>query len=581
MILVVIAGLFISSCQAPVDQYKAEADDYAYSAIEKKWDEKFGVKANFKMKDVEGGEPNILPEQVIGSDGILTIPEAMILATANNRDYQLEKDNLYAKALDLRLVRHLYEPNPFGIASSTYTDTEDTSNLTTAGTLGFSQLLASGGTISMQIGEGWVEMLSGDFRSGLTRLFSATIEQPLLRGAGREVALEQLTQAEQDLLYQVRSFNHYRRDFVVDVISRYYSILELYEKMNIAEENHNRLDIIDWKTNALTEVGKVASHELEEIEQERMIARDDLILAKSKYRQALDEFKLTLAVAPEMEFKLDRNEYLALKTLEPGRLGFTEQQAIETAMALRLDMANASDGIIDSERKVRVAADMTRPALNLVGSVNQQRNPDNTHTAAYSGGATLDIGLDRTIEEMEYRRALVTLEQSKRNFEERRDTVSLEVRSALRKLQESYDRYGLQIQARDKADKRLENTLLLLHYARANTRDVLRAQKDAYDARNAATDAVVDFAIATLEFYRDTGVMQVKPDGMWQTTDIADKKPLPDDLPVEENLPAIEPAEKQLQTEETGDPLKIKTTFEDNDQSEIMRILNNISDSLN
>ncbi len=518
-----LIALAMSSCQTPLEQYKEEIDEFSYSAIEKKWDEKFGIKANYKMKDAEGAEPNVLPEQAIGSDGILTIPEAMLLATSNSRAYQLEKENLYAKALDLRLVRHLYEPNPFGTASSIYTDTEDTSNLTTSGALGFNQLLSTGGTISAKIGESWVEILSGDLRSGLTRLFSAAIEQPLLRGAGREAAMERLTQAEQDLLYEVRAFNHFRRDFIVDVIRQYFSILELYEKMKIAEDNVNRLDTIHSKTADLKKVGKVASHELEEIEQERMIARDELILATNEYKQFLDEFKLILAIPPHLEFLLDPNEFSAIRTLEPDQLGFTEQEAFDTAVALRLDLANASDRIIDSERKVRVAADKTRPKLNLVGSVNQQRATDNTHTGTYSGGAALDLGLDRTVEKTEYRRAMVTLEQSRRTFDELRDTVLLDIRSSLRKLREAHERYGLQMRASDKADQRLENTLLLLHYSRANTRDVLRAQQDAYDARNAATDAVIDYAIATLEFYRDTGVLQVKPDGMWHVGNLQAK----------------------------------------------------------
>jgi outer membrane protein TolC len=213
--------------------------------------------------------------------------------------------------------------------------------------------------------------------------------------------------------------------------------------------------------------------------------------------------------------------------------GFTEPEAIETAAALRLDLANASDGILDAERKVRVALDQSRAALNLVGSANNTQNSDDTHTSVFSGGVTVDLGLDRTVEKTEYRRSLVVLEQSKRTYEERRDTISLEVRSAMRKLQEAHERYVLQVQATAKADKRLENTLMLLQYSRANTRDVLRSQGDAYDARNAAADAVVDFAIATLEFYRDTGVLQVKPDGMWQV-ESAQAKPeaIPETEPV-------------------------------------------------
>ena len=57
---------------------------------------------------------------------------------------------------------------------------------------------------------------------------------------------------------------------------------------------------------------------------------------------------------------------------------------------------------------------------------------------------------------------------------------------------------------------------MLMKYLRASSRRVLRARDDLFDAQNAATDALVDFTIATLEFYRDTGTLQVRPDGMWQ-----------------------------------------------------------------
>ena len=39
--------------------------------------------------------------------------------------------------------------------------------------------------------------------------------------------------------------------------------------------------------------------------------------------------------------------------------------------------------------------------------------------------------------------------------------------------------------------------------------------RDLFGAQNEATDALVDHAIAQIEFYRDAGVLQVRPDGMW------------------------------------------------------------------
>jgi hypothetical protein len=63
---------------------------------------------------------------------------------------------------------------------------------------------------------------------------------------------------------------------------------------------------------------------------------------------------------------------------------------------------------------------------------------------------------------------------------------------------------------------------LLLQYDRANTRDVLDAQEDFLKARNASTEAAIDYAIACLEFFRDTGTMKIKPDGMWEAGQLSE-----------------------------------------------------------
>ncbi|MHC4424069.1 MAG: hypothetical protein ACYSWR_05310 [Planctomycetota bacterium] len=59
-------------------------------------------------------------------------------------------------------------------------------------------------------------------------------------------------------------------------------------------------------------------------------------------------------------------------------------------------------------------------------------------------------------------------------------------------------------------------TFLLLQYGWANTRDVLDARKDLFKAQNVTTAALVDHTITMLSFYLGTGVLQVRPDGMWE-----------------------------------------------------------------
>jgi len=110
------------------------------------------------------------------------------------------------------------------------------------------------------------------------------------------------------------------------------------------------------------------------------------------------------------------------------------------------------------------------------------------------------------------------VQQQRREYERMQDTVVLEVRKAYRDMTEAADRYKVQSEALSLARQRFNSTISLLEYNRANTRDVLDARKDLYNAQNAATAALVNYAVAMLDFYRDVEIMQVRPDGMWQNT---------------------------------------------------------------
>ncbi|MEN6309406.1 MAG: hypothetical protein ABFD91_16790, partial [Anaerohalosphaeraceae bacterium] len=71
---------------------------------------------------------------------------------------------------------------------------------------------------------------------------------------------------------------------------------------------------------------------------------------------------------------------------------------------------------------------------------------------------------------------------------------------------------------------RLDTTLLLMQHARANTRAVLRAQEDYYSAQEGYVTAMTDFAVAKMNFLRDTEMLWIHPDGGYtvQTVSKAD-----------------------------------------------------------
>ncbi|MEJ2704932.1 MAG: TolC family protein, partial [Sedimentisphaerales bacterium] len=115
-----------------------------------------------------------------------------------------------------------------------------------------------------------------------------------------------------------------------------------------------------------------------------------------------------------------------------------------------------------------------------------------------------------------YRAALITLNRRQREYDQATDLVTLQVRQAYRDLSEAAEQYNVLSDALKLAQKRFDNTYLLLQYGKASSRRVLAAQSDLFNAQNEAAQALVDYNIATLNFYRDTGALQVLPDGMWK-----------------------------------------------------------------
>jgi outer membrane protein TolC len=65
------------------------------------------------------------------------------------------------------------------------------------------------------------------------------------------------------------------------------------------------------------------------------------------------------------------------------------------------------------------------------------------------------------------------------------------------------------------AEDRVKNMPVLLKSGRAQTRDLLDAQDALLQAQNSLTSALIGHTIAKLNFFRDVGILQVKPDGMW------------------------------------------------------------------
>ncbi len=500
--------------------YKVEADKQVYDIIDQKWKEEFGSKVNYRISDVPPSPNDIQISKTIPAGGVLSLSQAVAIATAYNRDYQLQKEALYTTALDLRLTRHQFETQFFGGLSGGYDADWNDEVWGIESNSGFNRLLATGTLISAKISSAWLDVLTGNLEGGLASVLTATVFQPLLRGSDPKIVLENLTQAERDTLYQIRSFNRFRKIFVVFVITQYYQVLQRYELAKNAEANYNVLARLYGTVEKLTNAGRLPAFELDRVRQEMLKAGDIHVQARKEYASMLDSFKITLGVPTTAEFLLDEGVLQELKTSDIRNLDFNEDQALEMALFRRFDLINSADTVLDAQRKVYVAADALRGSLSVSGMANvslpQQGSRQTLRSAEdYNLDFELNLPLDRVPEQNIYRKALITLNLRQREYDLAADTIKLEVRQAYRDFAEAVERIKLQSEAVTVAQERLRKTSLLMQYGRANSRRVLDAQGSLFDAQNEVIKALVNYAVATLNFYRDTEALQVRPDGMW------------------------------------------------------------------
>jgi len=352
---------FLSGCRNP-EQFKAEADKEVYHIIDSKWQDNFGGKTNYIVSDADSIIGNINTEVtempvtapatddelsgMIPESGVLSLQQAVEIATKFNRDYQTQKESLYISALNLTLTRHQYARQWFGTIDGAYVDDKSNGDdMSVDGSVGFDQqfLLLEGILVNVGIALDWTRFLTGDPRTTLGSVLSGDLAIPLLGAGAGKVARENLTQAERNVLYRIRTFNRYRKTFVVSIISDYYSVLQERERVDITRASYQRQIESTNQLKMEADVGQRAPSEADEAIQSLLRAENNLVVIQQRYQQALDRFKIRLSLPTDANIVLDQNELAALEEIGISQPEYSEEQAMGMALTQRLDLANSKD----------------------------------------------------------------------------------------------------------------------------------------------------------------------------------------------------------------------------------------------
>lgn len=468
---------------------------------------------------------------------VLSLADALRVGAANDNGYQGEKEELFKVALELDAKRQDFEATFAGIlsggVSGSKTDGEDaTAEATGAAGSTISKKFRNGATLAASFGIDIVKLLTGGGHTlGLVGDGSMTI--PLLRGSGRLIASEPLTQAERNMLYAIYDFEAFRQSFAVEIASAYYGMLQVEQRLIALRENAARLTSNYERAKLLYDAGRLSQVELDQTRQDLLSTGDSLVNAEKSRQSELDSFKIRLGLPVDARIELDMSELDKLASemgldldgtnstntaiLQPV-LPWSENEAVEIALTNCYNLSIARYRIEDCERALLIAEDGLRGDLGikLSGSLGRSKNDGESAVDKSSYGAVVesDLPWERTSERNAYRIALIALDSSRRSLESLEDKTRQLVRDDIRSMNSAWSSFTIQREALFVAQRRVRSTTLFQQAGRSSTRDLLESESSLLSARNSVVSAIIEYRMAGLRLRRDMSMLSISEEGL-------------------------------------------------------------------
>ena len=508
-------------CQT--EGHRADADAEVLAILNERSRQILGEEAGTNLVSTTVGErpDTVSPARIIQerfADGVrtLTLPAALEMAERHNRSYQLQRETLYLQALSLTGTRHKFVWNPsstvdLGIARQTDGGLRGDSDADVS----VQKLFQTGASVTATLANDLVLYFDGKPKVPDLTL---KLTQPLLRGAGAEIAAEVLTQAERDVVYAVRDYSHYQKTFAIETVGEYFRVLQDKDAVRNSYNNYLNLQKARDRAEAMAEAERLARYQVDQARQSELSARVKYLKAVESYRQALDGFKQRLSLPLGEALRLEDRALTDLVAQGLTPLELDERHGYLMAVTNRLDVLNEVDRFEDAQRKVRVAASDLKPGLDVVVDVSLKKQFYSSFSPeefASTSGLKLKLPLNQLTERNAYRTSLINFEKQMRKLATELDSLRENIREGIRALEQERENYFIQKAALDLARQQVEVMPLLLQNDDADIRDQLEAQADLVEAQNDVTSAIVDYHVARWNLLKNLGALSVEGEQFW------------------------------------------------------------------
>ena len=247
---------------------------------------------------------------------LINLEQAIELAVMNSREFQDSREALYLAALPVTLERFNFLPQ-FDASqrllrtwAGRLSSTGKQNQWSASPTVGVSQLFSTGALLTLDLANRTVIHLTGNRKHTFSdSTFVLDLVQPLLRGGGRAVTLEPLTQSERELVYELRRFVRFNRQFFVNIAvsgpGAYYDTLLAQVELENNSKNVTAFENLLRFYEAASVGGTVSPLQVNQV-RDSLLRQQSIVLASEvNYANALDQFKLLLGLPVNLDIELD------------------------------------------------------------------------------------------------------------------------------------------------------------------------------------------------------------------------------------------------------------------------------------
>lgn len=445
------------------------------------------------------------------------------------REFLNAEEDYILTAIRLLVERHAFDLQLFGnttaAVDSTNTPGEFNQSvpLSILNQLGLTKNLPDGGRVAATMIWEATDLLrtssTGRYTQASRLVLSGDI--PLLRGAGA-VAREELIQAERELVYAARTFEDFRRSFLVQVARDYFALVQQQALIRNQERQLESLRQLQQRTAALVEAGRLAEFERNIAASRVLQAASTLTSLRENFILATDRFKVRLGIDAESAVQIAP---FVLTLPEPD---ITPEDATRLALDYRLDLQTRRDRLEDARRTVAFRKSDLLPDARLFGSSTFRTKPSSSDEFApreggfvyepediqLRGGISVDWGLDREVERLTVRQAQILQQQRERDLSLTRDNIIVEVRARVREIDRA--RFALKLAEESVTINRRRLEEQELKKDEVTAQQVVETENDLLAAENSRDQAVTDLRNAILNYLVSSGQMRVARDGTLQ-----------------------------------------------------------------